>query len=43
VVLDLYPKPSPGSGKEILNPGPETQEEIMRCIYEIKAETWVPR
>jgi aspartate racemase len=43
VVLDLYPKAFARVQKEILTPGPETQEEIMRCIYEIKAGNLGPR
>jgi aspartate racemase len=37
VVLGLYPKAFEVVQKKILNPGPEVQEKIMRCVYEIKA------
>lgn len=37
VVLGLYPKALAKVQKETLNPRPETQEKIMRCIYQIKA------
>jgi aspartate racemase len=37
VVLGLYPKAFERVQKKILNPGPEAQEKIMHCIYEIKA------
>jgi len=37
VALGLYSQAFEKVRKKILNPGPETQDRIMHCIYEIKA------